>query len=128
VRPSKRRILIVDDNRDAVEMLRIALEQLGSIVDVALDGPSALAHAATFDPDVALLDIGLPVMDGYELARHLREKPGAGDGLRLIAITGYGHEADQQRSREAGFEQHLVKPVDIECLERVIEKGLVSKS
>jgi len=75
--------------------------------------------AVEFRPAVAFLDIGLPVMDGYELASHLREIPGLGD-LRLIAVTGYGQEPDRQRSRDAGFHHHLTKPVDIESIESAV--------
>jgi CheY-like chemotaxis protein len=81
---------------------------------VAHDGPEALAAAPGFVPEVALLDIGLPVMDGYELARRLRSLLGA--GLRLIAVTGYGQEHDRLRSFQAGFDEHLVKPVDLPAL------------
>ena len=86
---------------------------------VAHDGPTALRVAAEFTPDIALLDIGLPVMDGYELASHLREIPGLA-GLRLVAVTGYGQESDRQRTREAGFHHHLVKPVDIDAIEATL--------
>lgn len=119
---SRKRILVVDDNKDAVAMLRVALEQLGYIVDVAFDGPSALACAQAFVPDVALLDIGLPVMDGYELARRLRQTRQHANELRLVALTGYGQEADRLLSIQAGFERHLVKPVDLDRLEQVIEE------
>jgi CheY-like chemotaxis protein len=123
----QKRILLVDDNEDAVEMLKNALETLGYRVAVAHDGPSALKTAATFKPEIALLDIGLPVMDGYELAKHLRQLRGAPGDLRLVAVTGYGQEADRQRSAAAGFETHLVKPIDLGKLERVVlDLGLTS--
>jgi CheY-like chemotaxis protein len=86
----------------------------------ALDGPSALRVAGEFRPAIALLDIGLPVMDGFELARRLREGD-AHPGIKLIAITGYGQEADRERSRAAGFDAHLVKPVDMEHLEQLLQ-------
>jgi signal transduction histidine kinase/DNA-binding response OmpR family regulator len=117
----QKRILVVDDNEDAVRILRNALELLGYAVEVAYDGPSALSAAEVFQPEVALLDIGLPVMDGYELATRLRESRSTPSDLRLVAVTGYGQEADRRRSTAAGFEQHLIKPVDLGKLEQVIE-------
>ncbi|WP_437549571.1 ATP-binding protein [Sorangium sp. So ce367] len=117
----RRRILLVDDNLDAVELLAESLGASGYTTRVASDGPSALRIAEEFAPDVALLDIGLPVMDGYELARRLREQP-AGERVRLIAITGYGQEADFRRSEGAGFETHLVKPIQIDRLTSLLEE------
>jgi CheY-like chemotaxis protein len=108
------RILVVDDNRDAAQMLQDLLEIHGHEVCIAYDGPTALGLAGEFAPDVALLDIGLPVMDGYEVATQLRravERP-----VRLIAVSGYGMQRDRARSDDAGFERHLVKPVSIEDL------------
>jgi PAS domain S-box-containing protein len=116
------RILIVDDNEDAADMLRAALDQIGYVVDVALDGPSALAHVERFRPDTILLDIGLPGMDGYEVARRLRSTQSGRSGPRLLALTGYGQEADRQRAIEAGFDHHLVKPISLDQLERLIEQ------
>jgi signal transduction histidine kinase len=116
-----KRVLVVDDNEDAAVILMQALEQLGYQVRVAHDGPSALDACAAFHPDVALLDIGLPVMDGYELAQRLRELRQGQPHLRLVAITGYGQDKDRERSRRAGFEQHLVKPLDLAKIERAIE-------
>jgi PAS domain S-box-containing protein len=106
------RILIVDDNQDAAEMLALLLEEVGHDVRVAHDGPQALTVAAELRPDVAVLDLGLPVMDGYELAGRLFEVFGR-DALRLVAVTGYGQLEDRERTRAAGFELHLVKPVDV---------------
>ncbi|WP_437590894.1 ATP-binding protein [Sorangium sp. So ce1000] len=116
-----RRILLVDDNLDAVELLAESLVAMGYTTRVASDGPSAIRIAEEFAPDVALLDIGLPVMDGYELARRLREQP-EGERVRLIAITGYGQESDFRRSRGAGFDRHLVKPIQIDRLMALIEE------
>jgi PAS domain S-box-containing protein len=121
---SAARILVVDDNDDASQMLQVALEKLGYVVDVARDGPSALHKAASLRPDIALLDIGLPVMDGYELAERLMRDLPEGVRLRLVAITGYGQDADRERAKDAGFEHHLVKPIDLPRLERVIERML----
>ena len=113
--PSSRRILLVDDNADAVEMLRDMLVALGYEVVVAYDGPQALLALESFDSDVAVVDIGLPLMDGYEVARRIR----TGHEWRvprLIAMTGYGQAADRARSHDAGFGDHLVKPIDLRVL------------
>ena len=113
------KVLVVDDSADGAEMLATALNTQGYDTRVAYDAPLALKIAADFLPDVALLDIGLPVMDGYELAVRLRELPGL-NGLKLIALTGYGQESDRRKSREAGFDHHLVKPVDLSMLESLL--------
>jgi signal transduction histidine kinase/ActR/RegA family two-component response regulator len=105
------RILVVDDNEDAAAMLGLSLRRMGHATRVVHDGLSALEAAAQLLPDVALLDIGLPVMDGYELARRLRDVPGL-SRLHLVAVTGYGQDRDRSLAREAGFDVHLVKPVD----------------
>jgi len=115
------RILVVDDNEDGAAMLAEALSWKGYVTRIAYDAPTALRVAAEFTPDIAFLDIGLPVMDGYELASHLREIPGL-DRLRLIALTGYGQVSDRQRTKEAGFDRHLVKPVDLEAALSSIEE------
>ncbi len=120
--PQGKRVLVVDDNADAAETLADLLHGLGHTTSVAHDGPTALSKAEAFRPQVALLDIGLPVMDGYELARRLREQPGL-QRLRLFAITGYGQESDRERSRAAGFHEHLVKPVDFSKLAALIEES-----
>jgi PAS domain S-box-containing protein len=111
-----KRVLVVDDNNDAAEMLKLGLETIGHLVVTAPDGPTALELARMFQPEVAFLDIGLPAMDGYELARRLRDVPGIPEGLKLIAVTGYGLESDRQRTRAAGFSAHLVKPVSFDNL------------
>ncbi|MDB4961982.1 MAG: Chemotaxis protein methyltransferase CheR [Myxococcales bacterium] len=110
------RILVVDDNDDAAYALKKALEVLGHTVETAHDGPDALRRVTSFKPNIALVDIGLPVMDGYELARRLREQ----QPVHLVAVTGYGQESDFRRSAAAGFEQHLVKPVDLDRLQEVV--------
>ena len=108
------RILVVDDNEDAAETIAMLLEAGGYRVAVANDPLAALALAASFEPELALLDLGLPVMDGYQLAGRLRqERPAA---LRLLALTGYGQAGDRERTRAAGFDAHLVKPVDADEL------------
>ena len=116
VRPSEgRRIIVVDDNEDAAMLLAELLEALGNTTRVAHDAAAALRIVEEFEPEVAVLDIGLPAVDGYELARHLRARL-AGSPLRLIALTGYGQAADKQRAKDAGFDAHLVKPVALDAL------------
>jgi CheY-like chemotaxis protein len=117
--PDATRILVVDDNVDGAEMLASALRAKGYDTRVAHDAPTALRVAADFRPEVAFLDIGLPVMDGYELAARLR---GAADAsnTRLIALTGYGQESDREKTRAAGFEHHLVKPVNLEAIDALL--------
>jgi CheY-like chemotaxis protein len=105
--------MVVDDNRDAADSVAESLTLSGHEVRVAYDGPSALDIAIEFLPHVVFLDIGLPVMDGYEVARRLREQR-PDDPPTLVAITGYGQAADRQRSADAGFHQHLVKPVSLD--------------
>jgi PAS domain S-box-containing protein len=114
------RVLVVDDNEDAAEALVNWLDHVGHAARFATDGPTALAATADFTPDVALLDIGLPGMDGYELAQALRQRPGLAE-LRLVAVTGYGQPADYRRSKTEGFHAHLVKPVDVSTLLRTLE-------
>jgi signal transduction histidine kinase/DNA-binding response OmpR family regulator len=118
VRPA--RILVVDDNLDGAESLAQYLEEIGHQVATAHDGPSALDMARVHKPTICLVDIGLPVMDGYEVARRLRQVEGMPPDLRLIAVTGYGQENDRRRSAEAGFDGHLVKPVDLDALARTL--------
>jgi PAS domain S-box-containing protein len=120
-RPGKpKSVLVVDDNVDAADMLSMWLESRGYETRTAHDGPSALGMLASFAPDVAVLDIGLPVMDGYELARRLRAD-GSHPKLTLVALTGFGQESDRQRARDAGFDAHVIKPVDLERLAALIE-------
>jgi len=107
----RRRVLIIEDNDDAREMLRCALEQEGYVVYVAADGQDGIAQAVSLGPDVALVDIGLPGVNGYDVARRIRTA-GAGNRPILVALTGYGREEDRRRAEEAGFDRHLVKPVD----------------
>ena len=112
------RILVVDDNADAAESLSILLSQGGHQVSIAPDGPTALSIAGKERPSVILLDIGLPGMDGYEVCREMR-RMGLEDAL-IVALTGYGQEEDRQRSREAGFDGHQVKPGDPNELMRLV--------
>ncbi len=113
------RVLVVDDNEDAAETLGETLAAMGHRVRVAFDGKTALDVAANFHPEVAVLDIGVPVMDGYELASRLKKMPG-GAGVCLIAVTGYGRPLDRAAAKQAGFAEHLVKPVDLAKLENLI--------
>jgi signal transduction histidine kinase len=115
----QRRILVVDDNVDAAESLAILLRLLGHDVRVAHDGPAGLAAVEAAPPDLVFLDIGMPVMNGYEVAQRLRQRPGP-DHVVLVAVTGWGQEEDRRRSREAGFDHHLVKPVEPEALRQVL--------
>jgi CheY-like chemotaxis protein len=113
------RILVVDDNRDTANSLCMLLQLTGSVVDVAHDGRAALEAMGRCAPDVAILDIGMPDMDGYELARRTRAEPALNHVL-LVALTGRSEEEDLERSRQAGFAHHLVKPVRLAVLETII--------
>lgn len=115
-RNGRHRILVVDDNIDAAESTAMLLQQIGLEVKVIHDGPGTLTAVQTFQPEIVLLDIGLPGMDGYEVARRLRQQPGP-HKLLLVALSGYGQEEDRQRSREAGFDHHLVKPATLRELQ-----------
>lgn len=114
-------ILVVDDNVDAADMLALILESLGHSVQVAHDGHAALRALDERSFDIAILDIGLPIMDGYELAHRMRSNPTC-RSTRLIAHSGYGQPADRERSARAGFDAHLVKPSSLEALVRVIQQ------
>ena len=114
-----RRILLVDDNADGAFMLAELLRFDGHDVQTALSGMEAFERMKTFRPDVALLDIGLPGLDGYEVARRIRAEHG-NESIRLIAITGYGRDEDRELARDAGFAAHLVKPVEFSALQRVL--------
>jgi len=119
--PRACRILVVDDNTDAADMLAILLEQLGHTTSVANDAQQALAMVDELAPELAVLDIGLPGMDGYELARRLRANP-ITRGTCLIALSGYGQASDKAQSAQAGFDAHLVKPIAFGDLRHVIEE------
>ena len=118
---SGRPVLIVDDNVSAASSLAMLVDLWGHPCLVAHDGPHALELASNHRPGIVLLDIGLPLMDGYEVARRLRVTPGVERSL-VVAMTGYGQEEDRRRSREAGFDHHLVKPVDLDALERLLAR------
>jgi PAS domain S-box-containing protein len=117
------RVLVVDDNTDAADSIAILLEAAGHEVHVSYSAHDALEAAVKYQPDIVLLDIGLPEMDGYEVAERLR-KLAELKGMKLIALTGYGQDADRQRSQEAGFDYHLVKPVDYDALTELLERLL----
>jgi CheY-like chemotaxis protein len=119
LRQARAKVLVVDDNVDAAELLAALLARHGYVTRTASDGPAAITTAESFGPDIAILDIGLPVMDGYELAARLRE-PVRPRTPRLIALTGYGQEHDRARALAAGFFAHIVKPVDAELLLRTL--------
>jgi CheY-like chemotaxis protein len=108
--PLARRILVVDDNRDSADSLALLLRLSGDDVHTVYDGLEAVAAAAQLQPDVILLDIGLPGLNGYDAARQIRERRGR--DVLLVALTGWGQEEDRSRSEQAGFDAHLVKPVD----------------
>jgi PAS domain S-box-containing protein len=118
-KPTGFRVLIADDNKDAADSLAILLGLAGHVVRVAHSGRSALAVANSFRPDVALLDIGMPELDGYEVAQHLRREPW-GQSMRLIALTGWGQENDKRRAMEAGFDLHFTKPVDVDQVQALL--------
>jgi len=114
-----RRILVVDDNQDSATSLAELLELIGHKTHIAYDGLEAVTAAATFLPEVVLLDIGLPKLNGYDACRKIREQP-SGKGIVLIALTGWGQDEDRRKSREAGFDGHLVKPVDLAVLAKLL--------
>jgi CheY-like chemotaxis protein len=121
---TRRRILVVDDNTDASSTLAMLLKLTGNEVETAHDGLAAIAAAERFRPDVMLLDIGLPKLNGYDACRRIREQPW-GQDILLIAATGWGQEDDRRQSTEAGFDHHLVKPVDFEMLTKLLESATV---
>jgi CheY-like chemotaxis protein len=114
-----RRVLVVDDNRDAAKSLGMLLKLLGADVQIVFSGPEALEAIAAQRPAVVLLDIGMPGMDGYEVARRIREQPELND-VTLIALTGWGQEEDRRRTHAAGFNHHLIKPADVGALETLL--------
>lgn len=115
----QRRVLIADDNIDSASSLCLMLQVMGNEVRVAHDGLEALAVAESYRPDAVLLDIGMPGLNGYEVCRKLRERPATQDAM-IIALTGWGQEDDRRRSKEFGFDQHLVKPVEPRTLEGLL--------
>lgn len=116
--PTARRILVVDDNIDAAESAAEILRLLGNEVAVVHDGPAALRAFAEWRPEIGLLDIGLPGMDGYEVARRVRQTS-VGRDVLLVALTGWGQDSDRERASQAGFDQHWVKPVGLDRLKEI---------
>lgn len=121
-RAKRRRVLLIEDHKDAREMLRMMLELAGHVVYEAADGASGLEVLNAERPDVGIIDIGLPRMDGYQVARRIRDLPHGRDML-LLALSGYGSPSDAKRSVEHGFDHHLVKPVDPDYLTQMIHRG-----
>ncbi|HET7670663.1 MAG TPA: response regulator, partial [Burkholderiales bacterium] len=119
------RVLIIEDQPDARESLRMLLEFDGHDVAVAKDGAEGLAKLASMEPDAALVDIGLPGIDGYEVARRARELPNR-ESILLIALSGYAQKEDREKSREAGFDLHLAKPVAYDALRQALAKPVVA--
>jgi CheY-like chemotaxis protein len=113
------KVLVVDDNTDLVEMLKLAVEGMGHEVRTALDGQSAISTALAYRPDVVLLDLGLPIVSGLDVARELRRHGEIAD-MRLVALTGWGQEVDRRHTSEVGFDYHLTKPTAPEELERLL--------
>ena len=113
------RILVADDNRDSADTLAMLLTIMGNEVRTANDGLQAVDVAAAFRPDMILLDIGMPKLNGYETCRRIREQPW-GEKAVLVALTGWGQDEDKRRSQEAGFNHHMVKPVDHAALEKLL--------
>jgi len=122
----KPRILVVDDNTDAATSLGRLLALLGNDVRVVYGGEEALTQVEQFKPRIVLLDLGMPGMDGFQTAQHIR-RLSSGDSAMLIAVTGWGQEQDRLRSEESGFVEHLTKPVNIEQLEALLSRLLPKK-
>jgi CheY-like chemotaxis protein len=120
MRIAPQRVLIADDNRDAAESLGMLLRMDGHEVIVTHDGPGALSAFGDFDPDIVILDIGMPGQNGYEVARQMRERIGD-KPLKLIAVTGWGQDNDREKALQAGFDSHLTKPVDPESLTKLMQ-------
>jgi CheY-like chemotaxis protein len=112
-------VLIVDDNRDSAESLAMLLEMSGHEVTAVHDGPDAIRASASIHPDVVLLDLGLPGLNGYEVCRHIRQQPW-GKNIMLIAQTGSGMEEDKQLTHAAGFDLHMVKPLDLDAVVQLL--------
>ncbi len=119
---TSRRVLIVDDNVDSAAGVAAFLRLAGHDVRMAHDGHAALREARSMRPEFVFLDLGLPGMDGFDVARRLRAEPGL-ESIRIIALSGYGQESDRQKSLEAGIDQHLVKPADLAFLESLLGRN-----
>ncbi|HEY1091623.1 MAG TPA: response regulator, partial [Burkholderiaceae bacterium] len=120
------RVLIVDDNQDGAELMAELLRMSGYEVAAAYDGVDGLAQAERWRPDVIVLDLGMPKLDGYGMCRALRASPW-GQGMQVLALSGWGQPSDRLRTQQAGFDQHLVKPVDPDALIAAIAQALATK-
>ena len=118
--PYQRRVLVVDDNEDAADSLAMLLSAYGDAVRIAYDGEQAVELDSAFLPDVVLLDIGLPKLSGYDVARHIRAT--RGPEPLVVAITGWGQQEDRERARAAGFDHHFTKPVDLDRLMELVDR------
>jgi CheY-like chemotaxis protein len=114
------RVLVADDLRDSADSLALLIELMGHAVEIAYDGEAALRTAERFRPDIVLLDLGMPKLDGFEVSRRIRATPW-GASMRLVAQSGWGQDEDRRRSAEAGFDHHLVKPIDPAALEALMQ-------
>ena len=121
----RRRVLVVDDNRDAATSLAIILGLMGNEAKTAHDGLEALEVAAAFRPDLILLDIGMPKLNGYDTARQIRQQSW-GQQVTLVALTGWGQDEDRRKSQEAGFDAHMVKPIQLQDLEQLLASPSVA--
>jgi CheY-like chemotaxis protein len=119
---ARHRVLIVDDKKEAAEMLGMIVETLGNEVRVAYGGQQGIEIAAEFRPEVVFMDLRMPDMDGFEAARHIRQQPSGGQAITLVALTGLGQDEDKQRTKEAGFHHHLVKPAKRSDLQGLFAK------
>jgi two-component system, chemotaxis family, CheB/CheR fusion protein len=118
--PARHRVLVVDDNVDAAQSLGMLLKLSGQEVSIAYNGHDGIQQAHEFRPELVLLDIGMPMMDGYEVCRRLRQDPSTQNAV-VIALTGWGLDEDRERSLEEGFDHHLVKPVELHTLVKLLE-------
>lgn len=117
--PRRRRVLVVDDSPDSLESTSLLLSMMGHIVETAIDGVQAVHRAETFRPEVILMDVGLPKLDGYGATRRIRSEPW-GREMTIIAVTGWGQENDRARSKTAGCDAHLIKPIEIAEFEAIL--------
>src|SRR5690606_32680084 len=118
----KLRVLVVDDNKDAADSLHLLLESIGQDVITVYDGPAALDAVEKLHPDIVMLDLGMPKMSGYDVAERIRSLSGIRQPI-LAAVTGWGQETDRDKTLKAGFAHHLVKPVELETLRRLLDEA-----
>jgi CheY-like chemotaxis protein len=114
---------VIDDNRDGASTLVDLLRKRGHVVEVAFDGPAALARGGAFRPDLVMMDLGMPIMDGFETCRHMRSLAW-GQRARIAAVSGWGQPQDRERSKDAGFDEHVIKPVEPHTIERMVQNTL----